>query len=86
MFRTATVVNPAGGAIRVWAADQAQPDGAMGPRYLTGQNRSVASVVPVSADGRIKIQASAGTDVVVYTQGWFAEPEPGRDGVFNPLN
>jgi len=78
-LRTVHPAGAAGGYLRLWPADQAEP--ATSNVNYTADNvyRTDLALIAPAADGSISIRngGSAPVDLVIDVQGWFADPGPG---------
>jgi hypothetical protein len=78
-LRTVHPAGAAGGYLRLWPSDQAEP-ATSNVNYTTDNvYRTDLAIVAPAADGSISIRngGSAPVDLVVDVEGWFADPGPG---------
>ncbi len=78
-LRTVHPAGAAGGYLRLWPADRAEP--ATSNINYTADNvyRTDLAIIAPAADGSINVRngGSAPVDLVLDVQGWFADPGPG---------
>ncbi|HEV2886506.1 MAG TPA: hypothetical protein VGX49_06325, partial [Jatrophihabitans sp.] len=78
-LRTVHATGAAGGYLRLWPSDQAEP--ATSNVNYTADNvyRTDLAIVAPAADGSINVRngGSAPVDLVIDVEGWFADPGPG---------
>ncbi len=78
-LRTVHPAGAAGGYLRLWPGDQAEP--ATSNVNYTADNvyRTDLAIIAPAADGSINVRngGSAPVDLVIDVQGWFADPGPG---------
>jgi hypothetical protein len=68
-----TVVDPAGGFLSVWPADEAAPDTSV-LNFADHQTIANAVTVRVSSSGEIAVRSSSPTHLIIDVVGWYAPP------------